>query len=828
MAKFIARFNEATGKTQTIIAHLKKVAAYCRLFGDPIGLGATCELLGWLHDIGKYNILFQIYIKEVMRQPNKPHAKVDHAVYGALYAYQFADREAIKTSSIVWFFLRDILSMVLAYHHGGLQDFEDMEGQFPLAERLQNCDPKNYQEALDFFFKDIEKEEFFSKEQLDQLFYDSYKEITSIFNILLGEERKHLAGKDKSFLPFYTSLLIKLLSSCLIDADRGEAAGFKGVKLNIQSHLPDHAKKYQSALKKKLGAIALKPSASKTEQEVHKARQIIHQECSFFGANHEAGIYTLSAPTGSGKTFASIACALEYAISQASKRKVHRIIYVAPFTTILDQNAEEVRNGLGCQGQLLEHHSNVNINEQYDDESAPETAYKLHTERWDCELIFTTSVQFLNTFYAYGTQGMRKLHQMANSVIIFDEAHTIPVKCMYLFTLAMNFLSTAMQSMVLLCTATQLPFNRLNCPIWLSPNGELLKDPEKMRAVFKRMELSFDAALPEISQAAFLALLEKEYKESASVLLVLNTKRCVNEVASLLREETGWLKEGDLFQLTTNLCPAHRKQKIAELKSALEQGRHILCISTNLIECGVDISFDRAIRNLAGLPAILQTMGRAHRNGEKGIGKTVIINFKEPIARLQEVSEGLLSTKTLLLQHRNDPKDFFLSGKALQEYYNYFLNSSLIPKSFRYPIRINGYSPKTEDAVTLLSRSKPREGNKPSLRMPLRFCAKAFKVIEDNTVTVLVPYEKGADFVAQIQNKQSSGAYSYQSANFVTREMQNYCISIFNSNIEALCQAGIVTRVEGYQNFYYLTASYYQKDCGFSEVPEISPETILY
>jgi CRISPR-associated endonuclease/helicase Cas3 len=399
---------------------------------------------------------------------------------------------------------------------------------------------------------------------------------------------------------FNLGLTARFLSSCLIDADRRSSALFD---LNIPVSKEDAAPKTDWGLlhRRLEDHLAGLPAGGK----LNDIRRMVSERCAGY-ADREDGIYTLTAATGAGKTLAS----LRYALVRAERGGKDHVFIIAPYTSILDQNAEIIRHILDPSGEngriVLEHHSNLAQGERTEN-------FIDSSETWNVPIIITTMVQFLEALFGSGTRKIRRMHQLANSVFVFDEVQTLPLSCTYLFTWAIRYLRQSANSAVLLCTATQPGLNRLKpeYALPLSGENEIIPDVAAHFRELGRVELVDETkpggrTLDEI--AGFIESLNER-----SILTVVNTKPQAQKLyAALSQRHPDWL----IIHLSTNMCPVHRRKVIAKLRLKLrDKTRKCVCVSTRLIEAGIDIDFDAAIRFLAGFDSIVQTAGRCNRGG---------------------------------------------------------------------------------------------------------------------------------------------------------------------------------------------------------------------
>ena len=561
------------------------------------------------------------------------------------------------------------------------------------------------------------------------------------------------------------NLFIKLIYSMLIDADRlssmcyetGEDfTSYEKAQDEIQMTWKVYKQKFEEYLSKlQKKSETLEDTGKK---RVNAIRQRISDEC-FEAGRKESGIYTLTVPTGGGKTLSS----MRYALEHSERTNKERIIFVLPYTTIIEQNAKVIREVLGENCDLLEHHSNVTEDDKRMlDSLGEERDYRLLTERWENRIVFTTMVQFLNTFYGKGTRDMRRMHHLLNAVIIFDEIQTVPVKCMALFNGAINFLNRVGNTSTILCTATQPDFSNISKDISLeNVKGELIHAVEGNFTQLKRVEIKNCCAMkPYTIENAATFIWEKK-TEVNSLLVVVNKiktakdlfqylKKNKEDVATQNIENTKGVLAQDtrLFLLTGDQCPEHKKDVLDELLKALKKEEQVLCISTSLIEAGVDISFQAAIRNMTKLDSIVQTAGRVNRNGERNMGYCYVINLEEgSYEHMSEIRLGQKWSNVIFYKAEQEKKDILLP-ELMKEYFDDYYNDNECSGNFKYPIDGGRRS-----IYELLTLKRNQTGPKLNWKIQFKRAAENFKVIDEDMTTVLVPYlEEGQELMRQIED----------------------------------------------------------------------------
>lgn len=495
--ELIAHIREKDGGTQSLAAHLKRVSVLAGQFAEKIQLQEAGALIGKLHDLGKASQEFQNYLLSGNGLIN-PDAdeyidsvakkgKIDHSTAGAQVAYQHLSRN--KGGLLV----AQILALCIASHHSGLIDCLTPSGENNFLRRIQKGHELTHVEE--------------AQSRIDQAL------LTEINDLLEGdalsqsllEKLKSLRGEldDKDSLSFKSSLLIRFLFSCLIDADRLDTADFE-IPSNL--HIRNYGQ-YQpwetliERLDKKLEEFEGKAD----KNEVDEIRSQVSEACLDFSAKPK-GIYQLTVPTGGGKTWASMRFALHHALEHT----MERVFYVIPYTSIIDQNANEIRKvledtdrrGKYLDKVVLEHHSNLTPEKESYRQS-------LLSQNWDAPIVFTTQVQFLQALFGSGTRSARRMHQLANSVIIFDEVQTIPVRCVHMFNVALRFLTEDCGATAVLCTATQPLLNEVeptSRSLSISSGQKMMPNEEELFRKLKRVEVH-DARRSVPSRGAWIEIL---------------------------------------------------------------------------------------------------------------------------------------------------------------------------------------------------------------------------------------------------------------------------------------------------------------------------------
>ncbi|MEK4487919.1 CRISPR-associated helicase Cas3' [Psychrobacillus sp. FSL H8-0484] len=802
--QYIAHIRESDGAEQSLVDHLKEVQVIAENIGEKIGIPHVTGLAGMLHDMGKFSDEFQNYLREAYaNQLNPPkRGSVNHSTAGGKFLME-RYHSAFNKISKIYPALIECISNVIFSHHGQLLDMINPEGNSPFIDRMTPTKPIEINSVAERFFHEV----------CDETYLLEYiKQANNEFIQFIDRTLQKVSSKTegKALLRKTLALLTKFVFSALIDADRRNSREFEE-EVKKSEEIPIEINALFEQFEMELEEQLREKQVRAIPNEITRLRQQMSDHC-FTKAALPTGIYTLSIPTGGGKTLASLRFALRHAQLHSKKR----IIYIVPFTTIIEQNAEEVRQILRAEDYILEHHSNVILNEvEYDDfDNVSFEKYqqikkmKIAKDDWDIPIIFTTMVQFLDTFYNGASRNTRRLHNLANTIIIFDEVQTVPIQCISLFNEALNFLKKGCQTTILLCTATQpaLQYVKRNIQI----NGELVENLPEIVKAFKRTEivpLLKNAGWHTEDLARFVA--DKLY-ECGNVLVILNTKKVVKALYDKLVN-----CNAEIYHLSTAMCPAHRKVIIQEIRQKLKQGEPIICISTQLIEAGVDVSFNSVIRSLAGLDSIAQAAGRCNRNGEVSLREVYVINHaEEKLEKLPTIKQGGECSKYIVSDIEKDPNLFegnFLSNASLEHYFKMYFTA--FETRLDYPI----YDLNTSIYDILLganSQFKSENNNRQPLGMVASFktAASYFEVIEANTYPILVPYGGGKELINILTGKEMISNFKR-----FFRKAQQYSVNVFRHEFNKLDRNKLIREVDfGFCKIYVAKENAYSLENGLN------------
>ena len=798
----------ATGQRQSVSDHLRGVATASRSRARKAGLERAGELIGLVHDLGKYSSAFQKYLRSATGLTDQDadnyvdaaalKGKIDHSTAGAQYVWRQLERRQPFGS-----FTGQLLGLCIASHHSGLIDCisatRESFGKDVFTSRMsKGADKTHLPEVLE----SAEQEILARAGELvnDAALLEDVKQLAT--RILVANKGNRICQSQQ------LGLMARFLFSSLIDADRTDTADFEDVRLKALRQSGAYTDWQILADRLEIHLRAIRP-----QHPVDELRREVSERC-LESATVASGIYTLAVPTGGGKTLAS----LRFALHHALRRKLDRILYIVPFTSIIDQNAETVRNILERSPEergriVLEHHSNI----EPDHQSWRE---KILTENWDAPVVFTTMVQFLDALFGAGTRGARRMHQLAHSVIVFDEVQTLPIKCVHVFNNAVNFLAEQCDSTVVLCTATQPLLDKVsevNGAIRLAPQHELGPDREKLFDRLKRVQVKDARRLGGWTHAAVAGLAVDEVRRAGSCLVVVNTKKSAREVYGF----TSALDQGERVHLSTHMCPAHRKERLAYIRERLEAGLPILCVSTQLIEAGVDVDFGVVIRALAGIDSIAQAAGRCNRNGTASAGAVHVVNLsEEKLNSLPEIQKAANIALRVLDDFREQPERYnqdLCGPKAMEEYYRYYFFERKDDMTYRVSREEIGHDDTLLNMLSL-NTAAADEGRRISAgkAAPLSFyqafstAADAFKVIDAPTEGIVVPFgEEGKSIINDL-----CAAFDVEKQYRLLRLAQQFTVNVFPLMLQALKAAHAIRPVKEDVNVQYLDSRYYSDEYG--------------
>lgn len=731
-SNFYAHSSEAADKADwhLLTDHLQATGARAARFLERIGCGDLARVAGLLHDLGKYSTQFQALLSGAP-------SRVDHSTAGAKVALE---RYGPK--------LGKMLAFCIAGHHAGLANGREGERATALSDRLRHDTP-----AIDELWR---------------------SEVTLPDRIAppAGFRPVNQEGRGFSF-----AFLTRMLFSALVDADfldtEAYYAGLEGAT-PVRGGGPTLA-----ALKERLDAHLRQKVAGAEVTSVNRERKRILAHVLERSAL-PPGLFSLTVPTGGGKTLASLAFALDHAIRHGQER----VIYVIPFTSIVEQTAAVFRLAFGEMGDaaILEHHS------AFDEEKVTEREargkLRLAMENWDAPVVVTTAVQFFESLFAARPSRCRKLHNVANSVVVLDEAQTLPLGLLRPCVAALDELARNYRTSVVLCTATQPALTAPEFPAPLRGVEELAPSPRALYASLKRVRVRGPEELDDATLASRLGACE-------SALCIVNTRRHARELYERLTHLDG------TCHLTTLMCARHRSEVLATVRERLHARVPVRLVATSLVEAGVDIDFPVVYRALAGLDAIAQAAGRCNREGRYDSGEVFVFEPAEAEGRKPppEVAQFAVAARGVMRRH-GDP----LSLEAIDDYFREL-----------YWIKGEGL-----DAKAILRRLRERAD---TLDFPFETIASLFRVIETPLVPVIVPY-RGAAGDNRVADNLIEELRHVERPGRVARLLQPYIVQIPpNARIRLHADRAVeIIRAEDFGTQFALLTNFdlYRADIGLS------------
>lgn len=670
------------GREQTVQVHLTQTAALARQFAQPFGGEEQAELAGLLHDIGKYSDAFQ-------KRLHGDTAKVDHATAGGIECMQMH---------------QPLAAFAVMGHHGGLPDGGS---QTDLPDEAT-------------FFARLKRQACGKLEP-----YDAWK-----------QEIQPKPATVPAFVqtdPAAGMFFARMLYSCLVDADF----------LDTEAFMSGHARESGSQTTMESLWERLQIYLSDwfpLKNALNERRCAILKQCIRAGEEQAPGLFSLTVPTGGGKTVASLA----FALAHARKQGFRRVIYVIPYTSIIEQTADVFRKILGDEN-VLEHHSNA-VYDLENEADARNIRMAQATENWDMPVVVTTAVQFFESLYACRSSQCRKLHNLAGSVIVFDEAQMLPLPYLRPCVYAISQLTAHYHVSAVLCTATQpalqpifhefLPDSSITelCPPETCPWDE-----------FRRV--SFVQAGKLTLDALAAALNQKQ-----QVLCIVNTRKTAQALFERMEGE-------GRFHLSTLMYPAHRRAQLREIYDRLDNEQPCRVVSTSLIEAGVDVDFPAVYRETAGLDSILQAAGRCNREGKNAAEDSIVTIFQGEARTPPLFAKAADIGKSVMSKHAD-----IASRAAIHDYFHQMLD-------------LTGKEAQDKAHILELMNS-PRE------LFLFRKIADAFHLIDNPTRTVYIPQGEGVELTQRL----AAGEHD----RYLFRRLGAYGVSVYAEHFAALNAVGAV------------------------------------
>lgn len=682
------------GRKQLLLDHLNGTSKLCRENANEFWADIA-EFVGQIHDIGKYTSGFQKRIN------GAENIRVEHAICGAKEVAKAPPKSYVP-----------MIEYCVAGHHSGLPDGGtkvDSEEDSTLHGRMKR-------KTGDYSAYENEVKLEYPKDNLRELFdVSNQREIIERYS-------------------FFT----RYLFSCLTDADFIDTERF--VTPNTDRGIDGD---FQKAYEK----VCEKLNSFKIETKLQESRSII-QEQVYKSVESNANVYTLNMPTGSGKTLCSIRAALKTAIENKKKR----IIYVIPYVSIIEQTAKVFEDIFGDVLPVLQHHSNYDFDDDKNEDENEITSEKLKRscENWDAKLIVTTNIQFFESLYHYKGRRLRKLHNLADSVIIFDEIHMLPIDYIQPCLRAIGYVTKYLNSTAILMSATMPNYDKF---MERYMSGVKIENAVKDTSLFN----VFDKCRYEYIGKCELASLAEKAQEYDNALIIVNKRKTARELYDIC--------SGNKYHLSTYMTPLHRSEIIAKIKEDIKNGINTTVISTSLIEAGVDLDFKAVFREIAGIDNVLQSGGRCNREGKMDMGDVFVFETDGGNYQTKKKSDIIIRaniTRNLFEEFENISTD-----KCIKEYYGRLLN----------------YKEKKieENTITAIMGNDLRIDG-----IPFRTYAESFNFIDNQVIGIVIPCDENRGLIKELKDGKLS----------VKRNLQRYSASVNKDEFKELFQIGIIETLD--------------------------------
>lgn len=682
------------GRKQLLLDHLNGTSKLCRENANEFWADIA-EFVGQIHDIGKYTSGFQKRIN------GAENIRVEHAICGAKEVAKAPPKSYVP-----------MIEYCVAGHHSGLPDGGtkvDGEEDSTLHGRMKR-------KTGDYSAYENEVKLEYPKDNLRELFdVSNQREIIERYS-------------------FFT----RYLFSCLTDADFIDTERF--VTPNTDRGIDGD---FQKAYEK----VCEKLNSFKIETKLQESRSII-QEQVYKSVESNANVYTLNMPTGSGKTLCSIRAALKTAIENKKKR----IIYVIPYVSIIEQTAKVFEDIFGDVLPVLQHHSNYDFDDDKNEDENEITSEKLKRscENWDAKLIVTTNIQFFESLYHYKGRRLRKLHNLADSVIIFDEIHMLPIDYIQPCLRAIGYVTKYLNSTAILMSATMPNYDKF---MERYMSGVKIENAVKDTSLFN----VFDKCRYEYIGKCELASLAEKAQEYDNALIIVNKRKTARELYDIC--------SGNKYHLSTYMTPLHRSEIIAKIKEDIKNGINTTVISTSLIEAGVDLDFKAVFREIAGIDNILQSGGICNREGKMDMGDVFVFETDGGNYQTKKKSDIIIRaniTRNLFEEFENISTD-----KCIKEYYGRLLN----------------YKEKKieENTITAIMGNDLRIDG-----IPFRTYAESFNFIDNQVIGIVIPCDENRGLIKELKDGKLS----------VKRNLQRYSASVNKDEFKELFQIGIIETLD--------------------------------
>lgn len=701
-------------KKQTISEHVNNVANLASVFSCELVKSLT-YVAGMAHDIGKYSDDFQ-------RRLLYGTGKFEHSSCGAIELNGLGESDKDKCMLLM-------IQYCVAGHHTGLPDggtkADSADGDTTLCSRLKRG--KNYTGSADY--SSYKEEIVLEKPDYQKLFL----EIT----------------KNPDEMVEKYSFFVRYIFSCLTDADFIDTEKFCNPDIE-RGFNPDFAET-ERLLNEKIDGFS-------ADTLLQKSRRLL-QDQAYMNSGDNSNISILNMPTGSGKTL----CSMKIALRKLREHGKKRIIYVIPYTSIIEQTADVFNSIFEDSTDIIQHYSNYDYSS---DDSITAEKIKRSTENWDAPIVITTSVQFFQSLYHYRSSGLRKMHNMADSVIVFDEIHMLPVELIQPCLRGIGYITKYLNSEAIFLSATMPDYRPLlNSFISEYTFKELITDKSSFK-YFQKCRYSY-LGKTDIESIAFSS------SNHNNSLIIVNSRKTARELYKLI--------SGKKYHLSTYMTPEDRSETIKMIRNDIENDENITVVSTSLVEAGVDLSFEAVYRQLAGLDSILQSGGRCNREGKLEYGDVYIFETDEK-------PQGEIQVRANIVKEMFNKNMDITSDECVKSYYSKlfaFSNEQIQENSISY--KVTGFD-----------------------NIPFRTYAEKFQFIKEETVGIVINNnDKTSELLSKLK-------YSDNGGKNIKRKLQRYTVSLkMRGEFDEALSLGIIDNSE-YGIFVLTNNDYYDPETGLN------------
>ncbi|WP_215493040.1 CRISPR-associated helicase Cas3' [Porphyromonas bobii] len=726
------------GEEQSLYDHVEGVALQIRRNLTEAGLKQLIplgELLGRLHDAGKAQSAFQSYIR------GESATKAPHSAAGALLSTKLLSTLP-KGSLLKRTRIAQLLAYAISGHHRGLYNYAGLQN------KLEDIDTKDRSKKAEENLSELMSE--------IQTWIRKHGPRTEAY---LRKLASRVEGEEQA------QALIRLLFSCLVDADFLDTEAFMDEERKECRH---EATSRYTSIEILRDRLTKHMESFSIEGEINEARRAFLNQCREHGCTCSKGYYSLFLPTGGGKTLSSMTWALETALKHEAKR----IIYVIPYTSIITQTAGIFREIFG-EENVLEHHSDISFSgDKASQEVERYERTRLLAENWEAPIIVTTNVQFFESLFSHKVSRSRKVHSIANSVVVFDEVQMFPTEFLHPMLRLLEDLRCIFRTQLLFCSATLPPFDKDHSSSFKKVNDfhQLSEDIQPIIPEDPELFKVFDRVIYHLEEKVYTTKEQaQELSQHDSALCIVNSRRDASRLYHALLEEGK--KAQNVIHLSRNMCSAHLKERIAEVRQRLKAKIPTIVISTQLIEAGVDIDLPIVYRAMSGLDSIVQAGGRCNREGKRPTpGEVYVFSLSDGGKAFGAIAHGQNATRFLLDNDKEHTRPS-IPLELIEAYYD------------RYYASIESFDSKN------IAESLYDEEEAKRWRFDFQQASEDFQLIENVDRDLFVPYGRGKELLEGLEK------HTLYLNHRTLRELQQYHVSISKWRYEELEEARLLSEV---------------------------------